>query len=52
MACGSCGSSRPMTPVVRDGFPTVWSWLLPSADLEPVPTEDAIPLLELLNGPL
>jgi len=39
-----------MTPFVRDGLPTVWSWLKPSADLQPVATSEAIALLEATNG--
>lgn len=49
MACPSCGA-KPVTPVVRDGFPTIWSWVKPTPDLVPVPTDEAIALLELING--
>jgi hypothetical protein len=49
MACPSCGA-KPVVPVVRDGYPTIWSWVKPSADLVPVPTEEAIALLEQMNG--
>jgi hypothetical protein len=49
MACASCGS-RPVTPIVRDGYPTIWAWVQPTPDLVAVPADEAIALLIALNG--
>lgn len=51
MACASCGS-KPVTPVVRQGLPTIWAWVPPTPDLVAVPIEDAEMTLYLLNGPV
>jgi hypothetical protein len=51
MACASCGS-KPMTPVVRQGYPTIWAWVEPAPDLVAIPVADAETTLFLLNGPV
>lgn len=52
MACSSCGNSRPVTPVVVNGMPTIWTWLKPSPDLVPVDTAEALVVIESMNGPV
>lgn len=52
MACPSCGNSRPPTPVVRSGLPTIWAWVVPTPDLVAVPSHEAIALIESMNGPV
>lgn len=49
MACASC-AGKPVTPIVRDGMPTIWSWVQPTPDIVAVPTEDAVALIERMNG--
>jgi hypothetical protein len=51
MACASCGS-KPVTPVVSYGLPTIWEWITPTPDLIAVPSGEAEALLYRLNGPV
>jgi hypothetical protein len=51
MACASCGS-KPVTPVVTYGLPTIWAWLTPTPDLIAVPAAEATALLFKMNGPV
>lgn len=45
-----CGRTEPITPIVRDGLPTVWAYLPPVHGLAPVAPNDLDAVFNVLDA--